>query len=205
LINPHKDSNQAMLFGRDGSMLEKGFEKIIRQTNFPNALILRKGKKYGALGLQQQSVILPYEYDALGDLLAYRNQKTTDFILAQKGDQKGIFDGNAVHPNWLIPLDDYQDIIWLHEDCFAVQKIGKWGISNISENWFSDYEFDAVTRKMAVYGFAYAFKGPEVYVVDKNEIYPADKEKVREDVQDKYSDYYFNGEIMVLLKAYIKS
>lgn len=205
LVNPHKDSNQAMLFGRDGTMLEKGFEKIIRQTNFPNALILRKGKKYGTLGLQQQKVILPYEYDTLTDLLAYRNQKTTDFILAQKGDQKGIFDGNAENPNWLIPLDDYQDMIWLHEDCFAMQKTGKWGISNISENWFSDYEFDAVTRKMAVYGFAYAFKGSEVYVVDTNEIYPADKEMVREDIQDRYSDYYFNAEIVARLKVYIKS
>ena len=204
LVKLDTHADQTMLFGRDGAMLEKGIEKIIRQTNFPNALVLRKEKKYGVIGLQQQNIILPYEYDALTDLLAYKNQKTTDFILAQKGDIRGVFDGNATHPSWLIPLGNYQDIIWLHEDCFAVQKIGKWGISSISENWFSDYEFDAITRKIAVYGFAYAFKGPEIYVVDKNKVYPADKEMVREDIHDKYCDYYFNAEIMVRLKAFIK-
>jgi hypothetical protein len=205
LINPHKDSNYCMLFGRDGAMLEKGFERIIRQTNFPNALIIRKAKKYGVLGLQQQRVILSYEYEALTDLLAYRNQKTTDFILAQKESRKGVFDGNSENPNWVIPLDDYQDIIWLNEDCFAVQKVGKWRISNISENWYSEYEFDAVSRKIAVCGFAYAFKGSEVFIVDKNDIYSADKEMVLEDIQDRYSDYYFNAEIIARLKVYIKN
>lgn len=101
---------------------------------------------------------------------------------------------------------EFDEIISLDDEgSFTARKEDKWGVSYISENWFSAYEFDAVTRKIAAYGFAYAFKGPEVYAVDKNEIYPADKEMVREDIQDRYSDYYFNPEIMARLKAYIKS
>lgn len=52
--------------------------------------------------------------------------------------------------------------------------------------------------------YIYNITVPEKVRQSNNEIYPADKEMVREDIQDRYSDYYFNVEIMDRLKAYIK-
>lgn len=201
LVNPY-GTKQSTLFDKDGNILEKEFESIFRQTNFPNALILIKDKKHGAIGQKQQTVILPYEYDSLTDLLAYKDQHTTDFILAQKEDEKGVFDGNDTHPGWLIPLSNYQEIVWLYEDYFALQKGEKWAIIKAAEEWCSDFEFDMVTRKLPVNGFAYAFKGTAVYSVDENEINPASKALVLEDLEDKYKDYYFNADIIARLINY---
>lgn len=204
LVNPYEGSKEHILFGNDGAVLEKGFDQLIRQTNFPNVLILQKGGKYGALGLRQQSVILPYEYDALADMLAYRDAKTTDLIFAQKGNTRGIFDGNAEHPYWHFPLNDYEDIIWLNENYFALKRAGLWAIASSPEEWLSDFEFDIVVKKSPVFGFAYALKGSQVFTVDNTGAYPADKSLVQDDVEDRYSSYYFDKHMLHLLKKYIR-
>ncbi|MEJ8547223.1 SEL1-like repeat protein [Brevibacillus borstelensis] len=202
LVKPHKNANYSTLYKKDGTVCESGFEKINMRTSFPNMLILRKGKKHGALGIQQESLLLPYEYDALIDLQAYIESRQSNLVLAQKDGKKGVFNGDPHHPAWLFPLEEYQNILWLYENAFALRQNGLWAIAFSSENRLSGFEFDLVARKAPINGFAYAFKGPDVYVVDEFGLSRADKTSVLEDAEDVYYNYYFDANVRKRLLAY---
>ncbi|RRJ65721.1 hypothetical protein EHV15_24480 [Paenibacillus oralis] len=199
LVKPHKHASHNTLYKKDGTILAAGFDKINRQTGLPNLLLLRKGKKHGALGLAQESLLLPYEYDALIEIQA---SGASNWVLARKDGQKGIFDGDTDHPSWLFPLDDYESIRWLYDNAFALRRGGLWGIGYTSENLISGFEFDLVVRKVPVNGFAYAFIGPEVYVGSKYGLARADKDLVMEDAQDQYYNYYFDDDARQRLLTY---
>lgn len=205
LVKPHKDANHHTLYKKDGTVCVSGFDKLNRQTHFPNLLILRKGKKHGAFGKRQESLLLPYEYDALIDLQAVVDSMSSNLVLAQKDGQKGIFNGDPDEPSWLFPLDDYEDIVWLYEGAFALKRNGLWSIAYSPEKRLSDYEFDHVARKAPVNGFAYAFKGPQVYTAGYYGMSRADKAEVLEDASDKYYDYYFDADVRKRLLAYAKT
>lgn len=205
LVKPHKNANHSTLYKKDGTVCASGFDKINRQTNFPNMLVLRKGKKYGALGIKQESLLLPYEYDQLIDLQAYIESRPSNLVLAQKDGKKGVFNGDPNHPTWLFPLEDDQSIHWLYENAFALQQNGLWCIAYSPENRLSGFEFDLVARKAPVNGFAYACKGSEVYVVDTFGLSRADKSLVLEDAEDPYYHYYFDSTVRGRLLAYAKA
>ncbi|WP_010497306.1 SEL1-like repeat protein [Paenibacillus elgii] len=205
LVKPHKDASHHTLYKKDGMIGVSGFDKLNRQTHFPNLLILRKGKKHGAFGKRQESLLLPYEYDALIDLQAVVDSMSSNLVLAQKDGQKGVFDGHPDDPSWLFPLDDYEDIVWLYEGAFALKRNGLWSIAYSPEKRLSDYEFDLVARKAPVNGFAYAFKGPQVYTAGYYGMSRADKAEVLEDASDKYYDYYFDADVRKRLLAYAKT
>jgi len=202
LVKPHKNANHSTLYKKDGTVCTSGFDKMNRQSSFPNLLILRSGKMYGALGIHQESLLLPQEFEALIDLHAYIESRPSNLVLAQKDGKKGIFNGDPFHPSWLFPLDDYQNIHWVYENTFALQRNGLWGIASSSENWLSDFEFDLVARKTPVNGFAYAFKGPDVYVLDAFGASRADKNLVLEDVEDEYNHYDFDANVRKRLLDY---
>lgn len=206
LVKPHKNVNYNSLYQKDGTLWASGFDKINRQTGFPNMLIVRKGKKYAVLGMQQGSFLLPYEYDALIDpQAAYIEAGPSNLVMAHKDGQKGVFDGAPDLPSWPFPLDNYQAIYWLYDNAFALQRNGLWGIAYSHDNFISGFEFDLVVRRMPVNGFAYAFKGQEVYVADQHGLSKADKKIVLEDAEDEYYSCYFDADVRKLLLAYAES
>ncbi|MGF9914308.1 SEL1-like repeat protein [Paenibacillus ehimensis] len=205
LVKPHKDASHHTLYNKDGTVCVSGFDKLNRQTYFPNLLILRKGKKLGAFGMRQESLLLPFEYDALIDLQAVVDSMSSNLVLAQKDGQKGVFNGDTDDPSWLFPLDDYENIVWLYEHAFALKRNGLWSIAYSPDKRLSDFEFDLVAQKVPVNGFAYAFKGPEVYMVGEHGLSRADRAEVLEDAEDTYYNYYFDADVRKRLIAYAKA
>lgn len=203
LIRPHKGSTFGSIYKNDGTLLENGFEKINRQTNFPDLIVIRKGKKHGALSRQKAGYVLPCEFDAILDIGVILKGSSTDVALVHQAEKKGVYNGNPAKPSWLIPLDDYQQIIWLHEMVFALQKNQMWSIANAAKNTFSDFEFDMVVQKPNEGGFAYAFKADEVYSVSEAGIKPTSKTIALEHASDDYA-YYFEYESRKRLLAYGK-
>jgi len=203
LIKPHKGMNFSSVYKSDGTLLDSGFEKINRQANFPDLIVIRKDKKHGAISKKNGSYLLPCEFDAILDIGVTQNGSSTDIALIHQARKKGIYDGNPANPIWLIPLGDYQQIIWLHEKVFALQKNQMWSIANMAKNSFSDFAFDLVVQKPNEDGFAYAFKEDEVYSISANIIKPTLKEVALEHASDDYA-YYFEYESRKRLLAYGK-
>ncbi|MFA4135649.1 MULTISPECIES: SEL1-like repeat protein [unclassified Brevibacillus] len=204
LVKPHKDTNHSTLYKKDGTVGATGFDKLNRQTHFPNLLVLRKGKKYAAYGKQQESLLLPYEYDELIDLQVYTEAGQGNQVLARKDGRLGVFHGDADQPAWLFPLDDYENIFWLHQDAYALKRNGLWSIALSPKKRWSDFEFDLVVKKALVEGFAYAFKGYDVYLVSEYGLSRADKTLVLEEACDRYYSYYFDAEVRKRLLDYAK-
>jgi TPR repeat protein len=203
LIKPHKGLNSSLLYKRDGSLLDSGFEKISRQTNFNDLLVIRKDKKHGAISRKNECYVLPCQYDAILDIRARINDEISDIALVHQAGKKGIYSGKPDKPSWLIPLDDYQQILWLHETFFTLQKKQMWSIANTANNEFSDFEFDLVVQKPNQDGFAYAFKADQVYSVSDTEITPTPKSLALEHAGENYA-YYFEYETRRRLLAYGK-
>lgn len=203
LIKPHKGLNSSLLYKKDGTLLDSGFEKINRQTNFKDILVIRKDKKHGIISRKNESYILPCQYDAILDIRATVNDEISDIALVHQGDKKGIYDGNPDKPSWLIPLDDYQQILWLHETVFTLQKNQMWSIANAANHDIGDFEFDLVVQKPNEDGFAYAFKADKVYSVSEAAITLTSKSVALEHASEDYA-YYFEHETRKRLLAYGK-
>ncbi|MBB2148651.1 SEL1-like repeat protein [Pedobacter gandavensis] len=203
LIKPHKGFNFSAIYKKDGTPLIAEFEKIRRETDFPDLLVLKKGKKYGAISRKNEDFVLPCEFDAILDIgIAMKGYKT-DMALVQQGDQKGIYDGTAERLSWIIPPDNYQQIMWLDEMVFALQKNQSWCIANLSTNDFSDFAFDLVIRQPGEEGFAYALKAAEVYTITETAIRPTPKAVALEHAGDDYA-YHFEYESRKRLLVYGK-
>jgi len=206
LVKPHTNVNCSSLYSKNGTLLASGFDKLNRQTDFPNMLILRKGKQYGLLGIKQETFLLPYGYDALIDLQAAdREGGASNLVLARKDGKTGVFNGDPDHPSWLFPLDDYEAVCWLYDQVFALRRNGRWGIADSHDHWRSGFEFDYVERRMLEEASAYAIAGPDVYVVSPEGLTSADRLAVREEAEDEYYSRYFETDVLKLLLAYAYS
>jgi len=203
LIKPHKGINFSSIYKKDGTLLDSGFEKISRQTNFPDLLVIRKDKKHGAISRKNENYVLPCQFDAILDIGITVAYNSSDMALIRQGNNKGIYNGNPEQLSWVIPLDNYKEIIWLDGTVFALQKNQMWGIANPANNDFSDFEFDLVARKPAEDGFAYVFKEDKVYTVSESSIRPTNKAIALEHAGDDYA-YYFEYESRKRLLAYGK-
>lgn len=203
LIKPHKGLNSNLLYKKDGTLLDSDFEKINRQTNFKDILVIRKDKKHGIISRKNESYVLPCQYDAILDIRATVNDEISDIALVHQADKKGIYDGNPDNSSWLIPLDDYQQILWLHETVFTLQKNQMWSIANAPNHNIGDFEFDLVVQKPNEDGFAYAFKADKVYSVSEAAITPTSKSVALEHASEDYA-YYFEHETRKRLLAYGK-
>ncbi|MCX2450116.1 SEL1-like repeat protein [Pedobacter sp. PLR] len=203
LIKPHKGFKFSSIYKKDGTLLDSGFEKISRETNFPDLLVIKKDKKHGIISRKTENYVLPCQSDAILDIGITIDGNRADMALIRQGDQKGIYNGNPEQLSWLIPADNYQEIIWLDETVFALQKNKKWSIANLANHDFSDYEFDLIARKPAEDGFAYAFREDKVYTVSATNISATDKAVALEHAGDYYV-YYFEYESRKRLLAYGK-
>lgn len=203
LIKPHKGVNFSSIYKNDGTLLDSGFEKVNRQTNFPDLLVIRKDKKHGAISRTTGNYVLPCQFDAILDIGVTVDGNSTDIALIHQADKKGIYNGNSEYLSWIIPLDNYQQIIWLDRSVFALQKNQMWGIANAANNDFSDFEFEMVVQKPAEDGFAYAFKENNVYTISETNICPTSKAIALEHASNDYA-YYFEYESRKRLLAYGK-
>ncbi|MBC8986998.1 SEL1-like repeat protein [Pedobacter sp. N36a] len=188
LVKPHKGVNFSSIFKKDGSLLVTEFDKLSMETNFPDLLVIRKEKKHAAISRKTEDFILPFEYDSILDIgiTLDGDYNYTDQALVQQGNQKGIFNGNPEQLSWLIPLDNYQQIIWLNGPIFALKKNKTWAIANPESQDFSEFIFDLIIRKPGDNGFAYAFKDDQVYTVTENSISPTDQEEALEHASYDY-------------------
>lgn len=203
LIGPHKGVNFSSIYKKDGTLLDSGFEKINRQTNFPDLLVIRKAKKFGAISRKKEDYVLPYQFDAILDLDVTIEGLNTDIALVHHIDKKGVFNGHPEVLTWIIPLDSYQQVKWLHAQVFALQRNQKWSIANPSNNSYSEFAFDFVVPIFTDTGFAYAFKDDEVYTVSETDIQPSNKTEALQYANDDYS-YYFEYECRKKLLIYGK-
>ncbi|MBD2866603.1 SEL1-like repeat protein [Paenibacillus oceani] len=206
LVKPHTNVNYSSLYNKNGTLLASGFDKLNRQTDFPNMLIVRKGKQYGILGIKQETYLLPYGYDAFIDLQAAdREGGVSNLVLARKDGKTGVFNGDPDHPSWLFPLDDYEAVCWLFGHVFALRRNGRWGIADSHDHWKSGFEFDYVERRLLEEASAYAVAGPDVYVVSPEGLTRADRMVVREEAEDEYYSRYFETDVLKRLLAYAYS
>ena len=204
-IKPHQGVNSHAIYKKDGTLLISGFEKLSRETNFPDLLVIRKEKKHAAISRKTEDFVLPFQYDAILDIGITQDgyYDYTDQALVHQGNQKGIFNGNPEQLSWLIPLDNYQEIIWLEGPIFALKKNKTWAIANPVNQDLSDFIFDLVVRKPGEDGSGYAFKDDQVYTISENSITPADKETALQDASADYA-YYFDDESRKRLISYGK-
>lgn len=203
LVKAHKGVSVNSIYKKDGSLMDSGFEKISRQTYFPDLLVIRKDKKNGAISRKTEDYVLPCQFDAIIDIGISLFGERTDMALVHQGQQKGIFDGDPKQLSWLIPLDNYQQIMWIEGPLFALQRNKKWAIANPLSKDFSEFEFDLVVRKPIEDGCAYAFKADQVFTVTENSIKPTDKAIALEHAGEDYA-YYFEFESRKRLLSYGK-
>eukprot|EP01133_Synstelium_polycarpum_P017778 gene17778-21208_t len=202
-IKSLEGAHSSFLYKKDGTILDSGFEKINRQTNFNDLLVIRKDKKHGAISRKNECYVLPCEYDAILDIRATINDEISDIALVHQARKKGIYDGNPDKPFWLIPLGDYQQILWLHETVFTLQKNKMWCITNAANNSTSDFEYDFVVQKPNEDGFAYAFNADQVYSVSSTGVSPTSKSVALKHAGEDYA-YYFDYQSRKRLLAYGK-
>jgi hypothetical protein len=182
---------KSALYHRRTGLLASGFTELIGQPDCPNLLVVRQGKRFGAIGVEQGAMLLAIEYEALTALPATVDHFSGNFMLAAKGACKGVFDADPVTPAWLFPLDDWQDIACLHQRHFAVQRAGRWYFADSADQFektapSEDSGFDLIVPKTPIGGFAYAFRDEEVWVADEDGVAPAEVDEVLADLDFRY-------------------
>lgn len=203
LIKPHNGIKFSAIYKKDGGLLDSGIKKISDQTDFPDLLVIKKDKKYGIISRKTENYVLPCQFDAILDIGVTIAGNRANMALIHQGDQKGIYNGNPEQLSWLIAPDNYQEIMWLDETVFALQKNKIWSISNPVSHDVTGYEFDLIARKPAEDGFAYVFKEDQVYTVNATSITPTSKAIALEHAGDDYA-YYFEFESRKRLLEYGK-
>jgi TPR repeat protein len=153
--------------------------------------IVMKNNLFGLINLLGNIVAAP-EYENI------ENIGDNGLFLAQKNGKWGMLgqDGKV------ITGFEYEKIELLHEDVFMLQKEGLWSIADSSGNRLSDDQFDLVVRKAPHQGFAYAFKGKDVYLADKYGLSRANKDLVQQDAGSEYYHYYYDSTVRDRLLAY---
>jgi hypothetical protein len=203
----------SVLYHRRAGLLASGFDELLPESDACNALGVRMGKQYGVIGVEQAAWLLPPEYDQLASLPAVVGVFGANFVRVTQGAHKGLFDADMGAPGWLLPLDDWQDIVWVHERCFAVQRADRWYFADTAAATASgdtdpsiqaEAGFDLIVQKPPFGGFAYALRGKEVWIANEDGLYPAPADQVLADLE--YScGIRFSREARRRLKAYAQS
>ena len=203
----------SVLYHRRAGLLASGFDELLPDSDACNALGIRMGKRYGVIGVEQAAWLLAPEYDQLASLPAVVGVFGANFVRVTQGARKGLFDADMTAPGWRLPLDDWQDIVWVHERCFAVQRADRWYFADTAVATASgdtdaapraEDGFDLIVQKPPFGGFAYALRGKQVWIADEDGLYPAPAEQVLTDLE--YScGITFSREARRRLKAYAQS
>lgn len=182
-IKPHKNSRQNILF--DGAIkVAEGFDKINVEKSFQNLLVIRKGKQYGVLGMQQQKFLLPIEYDSISDSDIYTNSFDDNIVVVKKGNLVGLFQGGGDNEQWLLPLSDFENIQLLRNGYFGFKKDGLWSLSVGVDNIVMPYQFTDLFPKSGYPGIAFVFENDELFVLHDDELIEADMDDVKYNIQN---------------------
>lgn len=151
------------------------------------AIVQRNGL-FGLINLSGQVAVEP-EYEDI------ENFGSNGRYIAQKNGSWGMLaeDGKVI-------IDfKYEKIELLHDEVFMLQKDGLWSITENGD------QFDSIVRKAPHQGFAYAFKGKDVYLIDKYGISRANKDLVQQDAGSEYYTFYYDNAVRDRLLAYVES
>lgn len=150
--------------------------------------IVRRNGLFGLINLSGKVVVEPiYEnIDYFGSNGRYIAQKNGSWgMLAE--DAKVVIDFK------------YEKIELLHDNVFMLQKDGLYSLTENGD------QFDLIVRKAPHQGFAWAFKGKEVYLIDKYGISRANKDLTQQDAESDGYSYYYDDVVRDRLLAYAET
>jgi len=156
--------------------------------------VVKKNDLFGLVNLEGRVVVSP-EYE---DIDNFGNE---GHFIMQKNGKWGMLDNDGR----ILFQAEYEKIMPLHENVFIMQKNNLWVIADSPEHILSDDLFDLVVSKEPHQGFAYAFKGKDVYLVDKYGLSRANKDLVQQDAGSEYYHYYYDDTVRNRLLAYAAS
>jgi hypothetical protein len=139
--------------------------------DYANVAIVQRNGLLGLIDLSGKVVVEP-KYESLHKA-GYNGQ-----YIAQKNGSWGIL---ATDGQMIVDFK-YDQIELLHENVFMFQKDGIYSLAEDGE------EFDLIVRKVPPQGFAWAFKGKEVYLIDKYGISRANKSLVQQETDSSFYD-----------------
>ncbi len=119
----------------------------------------------------------------------------TGQYIAQKNGSWGIIAADTQ-----VRVDfKYDKIELLDENVFMLQQDGMYSLTEDGD------QFDLIVRKAPPQGFAWAFKGLEVYLIDKYGISRANKALVQQDAESDGYSFYYDKAVRARLLAYANS
>lgn len=185
--------------------------------------VVKKAQKYGYVNRSGEIIVPPewdeaYDFDhsnlaivqrngllglinVSGEVVAeaiYENLQKTGYnapYVTQKNGSWGILaaDGQVIADS------KYDKIELLHDHVFLLQKDGLYSLAEDGE------QFDLIVRKVPPQGFAWAFKGKAVYLIDKYGISRANKALVQQDADNEHYHFYYTEAVRDRLLAYVNS
>lgn len=177
--------------------------------------VVMKDQQYGYVHRTGEVIVLPeweeaYDFDDADLAIVQRNGRlglintSGKIVAAPCYETLNRFKGNYIAQKngaWGILAADgtvvtdfkYDKIEVLQEDVILLQKDGVYSLTEEGD------EFDLIVRKATPQGFAWAFKGKEVYLIDKYGISRANKALVQQDIES------YEGTVRERLLAYAQS
>lgn len=148
-------------------------------------------KRNGLLGLLNSSgkIVAAPTYENLNKV-GYNGH-----YIAQKNGKWGVLGEDAK----VIIGFKYEKIEVLHDNVFMLQRDGFYSLTEDGE------QFDLIVRKSPHQGFAWAFKGKNVYLIDKHGISRANKDLVQQDAESDGYSFYYDEVVRDRLLAYAKT
>lgn len=216
-VRKHKYQNTNILFASNGNVIIDDFERIIE---IPNALVIRKDKKYG-LFKNNAGFVLDFEYDKIEEVSHFLDlspdeyfpeipseeiYNTTTFIKLTKNNLHGLlfsignFETLALNVN-------YEDLKPIKSEFFALKSNSKWSLTKITGKHITDFDYDEIIPVISHSGIAYGIINDYVYIINEAETVPANKNHLQDyiDANGEYGYYYFNNDIQKKLQKYIDS
>lgn len=156
--------------------------------DYSNLAIIQRDGLLGLINLSGKVVAEPI-YETLNKF-GYHGH-----YIAQKNGNWGILAEDAK----VIINFKYDKIELLHEDVVMLQKGGFYSLTEDGE------QFELIVRKSPHQGFAWAFKGKDVYLIDKYGISRANKALVQQDAENESYSFYYDEIVRARLLAYVKT
>ena len=204
LVKPHKNQQKHNIFDSQGNLIVDEFDKIVRTEYLPDALIILKNKRKGLLNLVTSTLRLDFEYDDISEMVILSNSiESANILKVKKDGLLGIIDVGESQ-EWIVELGNYDDALFLSQDIYALKKGDFWALKFLIEDEPLVFEYDLICRKPILESVAYAFYGNEVYIVKEDGLEFANAYEVLEDVEDRYSFYYFDATAKKKLSEYVK-
>ncbi|RZL45023.1 MAG: WG repeat-containing protein, partial [Pedobacter sp.] len=86
LVKPHKNQQKHKIFNAKGNLLVDEFDKISHTEYLTDAIVILKNKKKGVLSLEKSSLIIPFEYDQILEMVILSNGSDSQNILRLEND-----------------------------------------------------------------------------------------------------------------------